>query len=415
MRKAMSGVISRAKSNIKRISKTALNAVHNNINLSRRTLFIAPVALIVSVVAIFGLSFNTSYAYAVSYRGETIGYVSSEDVYTEAMDIITENTDAAAEKSLSTVQVEEQVATGKEMLDAEGLSKAIVENIDDIEESYGLFIDDSLYASCENEKVIEDAIAEYLINYELSDAKLAVEYSIQQGVYSMEAFLTKEELCIKLESDGIQVSGYKTETHTEKIDYKTVTQNSDKYAKGEIVTAREGEYGKRKITEKVYYVGDEAVSKEEISNEITKQPAAKYVIEGSGKSVTAPVMSFPFRKGTDFSISSYFGEPRYGYYHKGMDIIADYGTPILAAAGGKVIESGYSTGGWGNTVLIDHGNGVQSRYAHCSSLNVSVGDTVNRGDHIAGVGSTGDSQCNHLHFEVYENGVRVDPIKYITK
>ena len=124
-------------------------------------------------------------------------------------------------------------------------------------------------------------------------------------------------------------------------------------------------------------------------------------------------MSYPFGKSTYNYITSPYGEPRYGYYHKGVDIIANYGAPILATAGGTVVESGYSNGGWGYTVVIDHGNGIRSRYAHCSDLYVTVGEKVNRGDNIAAVGSTGYSECNHLHIEVTENGVRVDPFNYI--
>ena len=85
----------------------------------------------------------------------------------------------------------------------------------------------------------------------------------------------------------------------------------------------------------------------------------------------------------------------------------------MAADNGTVIAAGYS-GSYGYRVLIDHGNGLRTLYAHCSKLLVSVGQKVNQGETIALVGSTGNSTGAHCHFEVYVNGSRVDPLPYIT-
>lgn len=98
--------------------------------------------------------------------------------------------------------------------------------------------------------------------------------------------------------------------------------------------------------------------------------------------------------------------------HSGLDIAAPKGTPIKAAADGVVSYSG-TLGGYGNLIIIDHENGVQSYYGHCSKLYSNVGDTVTAGDVIAAVGSTGNSTGNHLHFEIRLNGSTVNPQKYI--
>ena len=98
--------------------------------------------------------------------------------------------------------------------------------------------------------------------------------------------------------------------------------------------------------------------------------------------------------------------------HKGLDIAAKQGTTIRAAASGKVTFAG-SKGSLGKLVIIDHGNGVQTYYGHCSKLNVSAGDSVNAGDNIAAVGKTGAATGYHLHFEVHLNGKVVNPQKYI--
>lgn len=110
-------------------------------------------------------------------------------------------------------------------------------------------------------------------------------------------------------------------------------------------------------------------------------------------------------------LTSTFGEQRDGYNHKGIDLAADLGTPIEAALDGTVYFSGVA-GGYGNVVMIDHGDNIETVYAHCSTLKVSNGEKVTKGQVIAEVGSTGDSTGPHLHFEIKVNGNQVDPLKY---
>lgn len=98
-------------------------------------------------------------------------------------------------------------------------------------------------------------------------------------------------------------------------------------------------------------------------------------------------------------------------YHLGIDIPAYYGTPIKAARGGIVIVSTWHWS-YGNYVVVDHGNGDSTLYAHMSSRSVSVGQTVAQGDVLGLVGSTGSSSGNHLHFEVKVGYVRQDPVNY---
>jgi len=99
--------------------------------------------------------------------------------------------------------------------------------------------------------------------------------------------------------------------------------------------------------------------------------------------------------------------------HSGIDIGAGMGTNIFAAADGTVIVSGWNSGGYGNYVVIDHGGGITTLYAHCSSLLVSRGQKVSRGQVIAKCGSTGMSTGPHLHFEVLKNGAHTDPYAYL--
>jgi murein DD-endopeptidase MepM/ murein hydrolase activator NlpD len=98
--------------------------------------------------------------------------------------------------------------------------------------------------------------------------------------------------------------------------------------------------------------------------------------------------------------------------HTGLDIATSTGTPVKAAASGKVTFSGYK-GSYGNMLVISHGNGVQTYYGHCSKLYVSAGATVSQGQTIAAVGSTGNSTGPHLHLEVRVNGVAYNPQNYL--
>lgn len=101
-------------------------------------------------------------------------------------------------------------------------------------------------------------------------------------------------------------------------------------------------------------------------------------------------------------------------YHQGIDISDDTGTPIHAPADGVVTFCGWS-GGWGLNMVIKHTDQISTRYAHCSRLEVAVGQQVQRGDIIARVGSTGRSVGPHLHYEVLRNGVQIDPEEFIIR
>ena len=115
-------------------------------------------------------------------------------------------------------------------------------------------------------------------------------------------------------------------------------------------------------------------------------------------------------------ITSGFGWRRHPIYgssrmHTGLDLDADSGDPIYAAAGGVVVSAGWR-GGYGNCVIIDHGD-IATLYGHMSSISVGTGEAVTQGSRVGAVGSTGASTGPHLHFEVRINGEPVDPVPYL--
>jgi murein DD-endopeptidase MepM/ murein hydrolase activator NlpD len=119
----------------------------------------------------------------------------------------------------------------------------------------------------------------------------------------------------------------------------------------------------------------------------------------------------------DARVSSRFGwrrDPFAGQsrFHGGIDLAASYGTDVPAAADGTVVTAG-EQGGYGLTVVVRHPGGYQTRYAHLSSLDVQVGDAIQKGSVLGRVGSTGRSTAPHLHFEVTQGGQRVDPDRFV--
>lgn len=166
-------------------------------------------------------------------------------------------------------------------------------------------------------------------------------------------------------------------------------------------------------------MNDLEAERDRIDRELQKEieslpPTVKPPNGGSGSSSNNKYLQWPV-PGYNY-ISSEFGpRDKFGYkYHYGMDITGGniYGKKIVAAESGTVVKSRVDSA-FGYYILINHGNGKLTRYAHCSKLIVKEGQYVNRGQKIAEVGSTGNSTGPHLHFEVYINNKRENPRKYL--
>jgi murein DD-endopeptidase MepM/ murein hydrolase activator NlpD len=134
-----------------------------------------------------------------------------------------------------------------------------------------------------------------------------------------------------------------------------------------------------------------------------QQSSSVPVVVSSGSGVLGWPVSGP--------VTSGFGL-RWGRMHEGIDIAVAEGTPVRAAGAGTVIYAGWM-GGYGNLVVVDHGNGLSTAYAHNSSLGVGVGQSVTAGQVVSYSGNTGNSTGPHVHFEVRVNGSAVDPLGYL--
>ena len=140
---------------------------------------------------------------------------------------------------------------------------------------------------------------------------------------------------------------------------------------------------------------------------IYKQPSGSTVARPreSAKPIYGTKMNWPT---VGHRITQY-----YSWRHNGLDIANKIGTPIYAADAGIIEIAGWNRYGYGNQILINHGGGKKTRYAHLSKFAVKVGDRVKKGQYIAAMGSTGHSTGPHIHFEVIFNGVRYNPLNYI--
>ena len=135
------------------------------------------------------------------------------------------------------------------------------------------------------------------------------------------------------------------------------------------------------------------------------------VSASSSSNASAMLGSLSFRRPLNSSRVSagYLGYPG----HRGIDFPSPQGTPVMAAESGTVTTVMYSNKSYGNRVIIDHGNGISTLYGHNSTIGVSLGQKVSKWQTIAGVGSTGNSTGNHVHFEIRINGKPINPTSYV--
>jgi len=121
-----------------------------------------------------------------------------------------------------------------------------------------------------------------------------------------------------------------------------------------------------------------------------------------------------FRWPLEGELSSAFG-PRSGGHHRGIDILAPAGTPVLAAARGYVSYAGNGMRGYGNAVILDHGDGLSTLYGHLETIRVKSAEVVKTGDVVGTVGRTGNATTSHLHFELRVDREAVDPVGYMRR
>lgn len=234
--------------------------------------------------------------------------------------------------------------------------------------------------------------------------------------YNINKLQIGEVLTLSASVPYLTMTVVKQERYLDDVSYNIEYTDSADLYQGDYKVTSKGEYGKADVMAKATYVNGEETERTILSSVTLKEPVTEYRLRGTKVRPTwMPTGSF--RWPTSGRISSYFGGRKSpggigSTNHKGIDIAVPRGTPIYAADGGTVTYSGW-TSGYGYLVQIDHGNGYVTRYGHNSSLTVSVGQHVYKGQQVARAGSTGNSTGNHCHFEVRYNGVAKNPLNYL--
>ncbi|MBR0600465.1 peptidoglycan DD-metalloendopeptidase family protein [Sinanaerobacter chloroacetimidivorans] len=200
--------------------------------------------------------------------------------------------------------------------------------------------------------------------------------------------------------------------NTEKIDFGIVYESTSALYKGEVKVKTAGVYGTKEIRTEVTKENGIVVATKELDSVVTAEPQNQIALKGTKSLATFTGTGSLSSPVSHIEISSAFGANRGGSRHTGVDLRNPKGTPIKAADDGVVTFAAYS-GSYGNLVKLSHGNGIETWYAHCNTIGVSVGQVVSKGEVIATVGITGRATGYHLHFEVRKNGVPQNPMNYL--
>jgi len=218
-------------------------------------------------------------------------------------------------------------------------------------------------------------------------------------------------LNLSREAPLITVVATRQVTLDEEIPYQVEVKKDDKLLLGEKKVITKGEPGERIVSYRIIRENGLETERQVLDQNIVHEATTEVVAKGSTTMLASRGGSVRLGWPASGGIVSPFGM-RWGRMHEGIDIGASYGSAVEAAAGGTVIAAGWD-GGYGKCVQISHGGGLVTRYGHLSTISVSNGQSVDRGQLIGLVGSTGNSTGPHLHFEVIINGQVRNPVNYL--
>ncbi len=295
----------------------------------------------------------------------------------------------------------------------------------------GLYIDGELIGAAQTD-ALNSALDALLVNYRARyDDETTTEFfndvEVVSGVFDDDKIMSVED--VMAAADGKFSISLSTDIiYTNDISYETEIEYDETKDSSYEEVKTKGEDGLGETTVRTTYVDGVLYDAVVTDTKVSKEPVNEVIIKGSkdgvaeekptestgtvsGAATDGFIWPAPHTRG----ITTYF-EWRWGSFHNGIDIAGggDYGQPILASDSGTVVFSGYDDSGYGNYVIIDHGNGYKTLYGHASELAVSAGEYVAQGQTIAYIGSTGFSTGPHLHFEIIENGQKVDPLNYVS-
>ncbi|MCG0276188.1 MAG: peptidoglycan DD-metalloendopeptidase family protein [Thermosediminibacteraceae bacterium] len=208
----------------------------------------------------------------------------------------------------------------------------------------------------------------------------------------------------------LNVTVVKRVTYEKSLPYETKVIKDSSLLEGKRVVKQTGENGIKQVTAEVVYKNGIRVEEKTLGEKVVKEPVTRIVAQGTKTEVT-------YRGSGRFAwpitgrITSRFGS-RGGDFHTGIDIANSPGIPVRAAGSGVVTFAGWN-GGYGKLVIVNHGGGYETYYAHLNTIKVSTGEKVTKGEILGTVGTTGRTTGPHLHFEVRVNGTPKNPLLYL--
>ncbi|MBO7319077.1 MAG: M23 family metallopeptidase [Clostridia bacterium] len=400
-------------------------------------------ALPLAVLAIicFGLySYNSNVpALKIMLRGNTIAYPENHSIWTEgknkALSMIYADGDSA--DFLGDITFEMERVNVNKLCSADVISENLLaDSSTEYKRACGIYIDGKLLCATHNESDALGVLDSILAPYEAKAGDDTIvgfveEIEYIQGYYpeNSDIIWDSSKLLETLQSDKspVRVKTMKTVTRYETIKFDTVKRKTSALYKGTKKTLQKGKNGKMQITELVTYIDSVKTYTATVSEKVVVAPTDEIVQVGTktsnygGSYGSSTGFIWPTRGA--YRVSSYYGYRSASIsgwsYHGGIDIVlgsgSSAGIPVVASASGTVVVANSGWRGYGHTVVIDHGNGIRTRYAHMypGSITVRVGQRVYQGQQIGRIGSTGNSTGPHLHFEMLINGRKVNPYPYI--
>lgn len=368
-------------------------------------------------------------AFAIMLDGEKIGCVVSRSDADSAEERVLAQTNSKEPLELT---LQETKAEAGELISSERLFDILMQRLfPEYKKTVEVYIDGKLFCVAEDlmqtKAIFEEQLRDAKALYPTSSVAFAEEISFAYAYYksSSDAIWSPEKLRLSLKTLGILTAQHtECEQTLSPVDFDTVEIETNTLFIGDSRVRREGKDGTEYVISLVTYNGDKKVLSQHLTSQTVTAPVSK-VIERGMRAESLSMGSYTVTQTSGmfcwpvvglYNVTSPFGYRSLGY-HQGIDISGANasGSLVVAGASGTVVEAGWSTGGYGNYVKIDHGNGIETLYGHMldNSLMVSVGDTVTKGQAIGRVGNTGYSFGAHLHFEVRINGSRVNPARYL--
>lgn len=401
------------------LNSKALETVLDFVKANKTFVKIASFSIVSLIAIIISISvIGLKIGFNVTYGGKVIATVSDTADFENAKVIAAKTINCDAATAFGKAFFFPTLTVDDSLTSTENLATAIIENSEEIVYADALVVNGKT-VFCTSGEGLRDLAESRLTNFYVDGAENEAEFvdkvEIKKGYYlksDLSHIFDAEKVLDKL--DVKTVSKVYTEST---VKYTVKTIKSSAYGKGFHKVSQKGQNGVTRSTIVIETVNGAQSAEQKVYKQVISEPVEQIEIFGTAPAkapatekaeATSKGFICPLNKGT-YVVTSYYGD---GRNHKGLDLAANRGTAIFAVSAGVVTYAGYDSD-FGYNVIIDHGNGIKTRYAHANALCVSQGKKVSQGDMIATVGNTGYSTGNHLHFEVIVNGVRVNPAPYI--